>query len=498
MSSRNEVFLACTMACAIQTGCAQIIGIEDLPPLLIDAGPSEIDAGLSEIDAGPSEIDAGPPVVQKAITATDKVDLLIIVDNSESMKDEQISLAANFPVMIDRLQAQAGLPDVHIGIVSTDMVAHPSIPDCKPEDSDDGVLQSSFTNDPDFSQCSDGSLALDGTFIRDAPATTGGRITNYTGNLTDVFACMAVLGIEGCGFEFPLAAMRRAFENPANAGFLREDATLAVIFLSDEDDCSAFDQEMFNPTITGKESYLGPLDSFRCFEFGVECNPDQPRVLGEKYECKPREDSPYMVAVQEYVDYLRGLKADPQQIVVAGIVGVDPVDPDKPLEVINETKPVGEVFSLVPACRVVNGDGMVVAKATPAVRLRAFLDAFPGRNALTSICEQDLRDAMDILGALIGHTMSQRWCLPADVDRLPVDPGIQHTCQVSERSYDGDPTATPLAACSSDTPAPGELPCWYLVSPSERCEAEAPVELVIRRAALPPSTAQLEVTCNAP
>jgi hypothetical protein len=473
MSSRNEVFLACAMACAIHTGCAQIIGIEDLPPL------------------------PEPAAVQRAIASTERVDILFVVDDSPSMQDEQTLMAANFPAMIDRLQVQAGLPDIHIGIVSTDMAAHPSIPHCGPGDSDDGALQSSFANDPALPQCSDGSLALDGSFIRDAPAVTGGRVTNYTGNLTDVFTCMAVLGVEGCGFAFPLASMRRAFENPLNTGFLRPNAALAVIFLSDGDDCSSFDQDMFSPIVTGKESALGPLDVFRCFEFGVQCNPDEPRVLGEKYECRPREDSPYMVAVQEYVDYLRSLKPDPQQIVVAGIIGYDEVDPDEPLEVINENKPVGEVFSLVATCQVMNSDGTIKSKATSSVRLRAFLDAFPGRNALSSICGEDLSGAMDTLGALIGRTMSQRWCLPADVDRVPGEPGIQHTCQVRDRSYDGDTSPTLLDACSSETPAPGELPCWHLVSPSDRCEAEAPVELVIRRAALPSSTLQIEVSCNA-
>jgi hypothetical protein len=490
MSSRNEAFLACILTCATHTGCAQILGIDDLSTRPIDAAPLEI-------DAEPPPIDAGAPMVQKTVAAADKLDLLIVVDDSESMKDEQISLAANFPIMIDRLQSQAGLPDIHVGIVSTDMGADPRIPDCGPDDSDDGELQSAFTNDPAFPQCSGGSLALDGTFIRDAPSATGGRITNYSGDLAGVFACMAVLGIDGCGFEQPLEAMRRAFENPLNAGFLREDAALAVIVLSDEDDCSAFDQAMYDPTITGKETTLGPLDSFRCFEFGVECTPDEPRLLGAKYECKPRENSRYMYAVEDYVNYLRGLKADPQQIVVAGIVGVDPLTPDEPLEVILETKQTGEVFSLVPTCQVMDDAGSVIAKATSAVRLRAFLDAFPSRNALSSICEQDLTAAMDIAGTLIGRTLGQRWCLPADVDRVPGVPGIQHTCQVSELGYDGDATPTPLAACSSSTPDPGELPCWHLVAPSSRCEVEAPVELVIRRAAAPPSTALIDVSCNA-
>jgi len=69
--------------------------------------------------------------------------------------------------------------------------------------------------------------------------------TNYKGELADVFGCIAMLGSQGCGFEHQLASVLRALgadgaPAPAqNAGFLRPDAFLQIILVSDEDDCSA-------------------------------------------------------------------------------------------------------------------------------------------------------------------------------------------------------------------------------------------------------------------
>ena len=50
------------------------------------------------------------------------LDLLFVVDDSPSMLDKQTNLKNNFPRFIEALQlALGGLPDLHIGVVSTDM-----------------------------------------------------------------------------------------------------------------------------------------------------------------------------------------------------------------------------------------------------------------------------------------------------------------------------------------------------------------------------------------
>src|SRR5690606_13977450 len=87
------------------------------------------------------------------------VDILFIIDDSDSMGEEQQSLADNFPRFIEKLEGiEGGLPNVHIGIVSTTLFAHPDIPGCRENDSDEGALKFAF--DSDNPQCNDGSISL--------------------------------------------------------------------------------------------------------------------------------------------------------------------------------------------------------------------------------------------------------------------------------------------------------------------------------------------------
>ncbi|HWN66917.1 MAG TPA: hypothetical protein VNM90_04710, partial [Haliangium sp.] len=208
--------------------------------------------------------------------------------------------------------------------------------------------------------------------------------------------------------------------------------------------------------------------------------------------------------VQEYVDFLKGLKPnDPTKVIVAGIVGLDPGGPDEPLVAVQEERVSGPIFDLEPACVLTDSSGSggerVITSAAPAVRLRAFFDAFPERNAVTSICAEDAGNALDDVGTLVAGAVGRRWCLDSAVDLAPGVPGVQDACQIREQRYEGDEVVddTPLDKCASATPAPDELPCWQLVSESDRCDGETSVELVIRRAGAPADGALIDVSCNA-
>jgi hypothetical protein len=399
------------------------------------------------------------------------VDILFVIDNSGSMEEEQTSLAANFPSFIARLETiEGGLPNVHIGVVSSDVGAGPwNIAMCS-GDGDNGMLQTT----PRVAGCS----PPDGAFIVDVVDDAGARTTNYSGTLADTFSCIARLGTTGCGFEQHLESMRRALDgtNGFNAGFLREDAYLAVIFIADEDDCSTRDAQMFD---TSASDELGPLSSFRCFEFGVDCetgNAD-PRAPGPRTGCRPREESAYMHGVQEYVDFLKSLKDDDRLIIAAGIVGnAEPVavgrDPERP-----------ENPALVPSCQ--SGAG----KADPAVRLTTLLDQFPGRSAFTTICNDNLADALEIIAELLKNVLgdpcvegtpkdvnpelagTQVECVVGDV----VDPGTEHEtetilphCNAAD-AEDLDPAGPPVST---------NLPCWHLTPNPDRC-ADTPTQLAL-------------------
>src|SRR5689334_9245327 len=56
------------------------------------------------------------------ITVNRNIDMLFVIDDSPSMADKQANLARNFPSFIDVLNTiEGGLPDVHIGVVSSDV-----------------------------------------------------------------------------------------------------------------------------------------------------------------------------------------------------------------------------------------------------------------------------------------------------------------------------------------------------------------------------------------
>src|SRR5678815_649034 len=56
------------------------------------------------------------------VTVNRDIDILFVIDDSPSMLDKQTNLKANFPTFIDVLNTiQGGLPNVHIGVVSSDL-----------------------------------------------------------------------------------------------------------------------------------------------------------------------------------------------------------------------------------------------------------------------------------------------------------------------------------------------------------------------------------------
>jgi hypothetical protein len=60
----------------------------------------------------------------RSVDVTRKVDILFMIDNSRSMEQEQENLARNFPAFIDQLRnIKGGLPDVHIGVITSDLGA---------------------------------------------------------------------------------------------------------------------------------------------------------------------------------------------------------------------------------------------------------------------------------------------------------------------------------------------------------------------------------------
>jgi len=170
------------------------------------------------------------------------------------MDPKQTALANNFPKMIAALQTlPGGLPDVHIGVVSSNMGAG------------NGAMGGNCGNGlGDRAFCGQRSHRHDrvgrgrqslrdrskppfdrlwlrpqcwSTLDRRHPGSQqSGRIRNYTNlQLQDVFSCLAkAVGVAGCGEEHQLQATRVALIpqpsiNTANNGFLRSNAYLAIV-----------------------------------------------------------------------------------------------------------------------------------------------------------------------------------------------------------------------------------------------------------------------------
>jgi hypothetical protein len=142
--------------------------------------------------------------------ASAEVDILWVVDNSASMIEEQTNLANNFGSFIDFINDS--LIDYHIGVISTDMEEDPGGGCANPGHC--GELQ--------------GTPKVIDRDTQPDPETA--------------FAANVMVGTDGGGFEMGILAAHAALTDPlvsgANAGFLREGASLAVIFVSDEDDNS--------------------------------------------------------------------------------------------------------------------------------------------------------------------------------------------------------------------------------------------------------------------
>lgn len=132
-----------------------------------------------------------------------EVDILLVIDDSCSMADEQDKLSQGFEEFVEFFDVAD--VDYHIGIITTDM-----------ESSD-----------------------RRGRLVGDT------RIINRdTAAADSVFRDNVQVGIEGWGFERGLDAAARALGSSLsqghNEGFRRDDAFLSIIFVSDEEDSSHY------------------------------------------------------------------------------------------------------------------------------------------------------------------------------------------------------------------------------------------------------------------
>ena len=199
-------------------------------------------------------------------TVNREVDILMMIDDSSSMRTMQQKLYDQLPAFIQSLQSLPAPPSLHLAVVSSDLGA--------PGDSatsigctaqgDQGVFHAMPQG-----TCVNSTLTTGDTFISDAD-----MMPNYTDPLSSVVQCISLLGDQGCGFEHQLGSIDRALGADGrgaapsqNAGFLRPEALLVILILTNEDDCSAPpDTTIYslNGSLENISNPDGPIDNYRC------------------------------------------------------------------------------------------------------------------------------------------------------------------------------------------------------------------------------------------
>ena len=183
-----------------------------------------------------------------------KLDFLFVVDSSSSMCQEQANLSRNFSAFAALFDDLGEAADYRIAVTSMDMT----------QDGPRSRFEASSAPAQPQPTCND-----DVPNTADCPADLPSILrSGRDGNITDSadlerkFRCMATLGTRGSGIEMGLESMRSALScsgpNAARFGdcctaegeydptcaptvepdFLRPDAMLVVVFISDENDCS--------------------------------------------------------------------------------------------------------------------------------------------------------------------------------------------------------------------------------------------------------------------
>ena len=190
-----------------------------LPQLGCETPPS-----LSNGQCGTEPCPA-PPVVSVAweTSAVPELDLLVVVDDTAHAAPVASTFPAKLAPLADVLAHDVwGQPPLHVAFISGTV---PS-PGCPP---------------PHVNRSAACGLPTGEDFLT---AAYCGTQPNFSGTMSDSFACLASMGADACGTFQPLEAARRALADPAQGGlrgrtsFWTPGAQLAVLIVATQDDAS--------------------------------------------------------------------------------------------------------------------------------------------------------------------------------------------------------------------------------------------------------------------
>lgn len=221
-----------------------------------------------------------------------RIDLLLMVDGTSDMRVPQERLIAALPRLIELVSTGGFAADfrpmsLNVAVVTADMgTGGASVPTtcANPQLGDDGVFRSA--GDPAWAGCTAGYPS----FLQYDP-DSGASVDPFA----TAVGCVARVGTRGCGFEQPLESILKAlspaepasstaddFEAPVffggsrghgdgeNYGFRGHDSVLVIVHLSTDDDCSARDSALFDPS---SPTYAGTELSSRCLRHPEALHP---------------------------------------------------------------------------------------------------------------------------------------------------------------------------------------------------------------------------------
>ena len=379
------------------------------------------------------------------------VDVLVVVDNSGSMSAEQSMLRDAFPGLIASIlnppidpgtgkRVHPPVRDLHIGVVSTDMgVGGYDVQTCdEPMIGDDGILQ----HMPRGADCSPSYP----TFLSYQIGETEEPYIEMVNAMAQDFGCLAVLGTSGCGFEQQLEAAWKALmihsqTGGANAGFLRQDSILVILFVTDEEDCSAQDMTIFD---------IASLP----YSINLQC-----------YYQKGKLQS-----IDRYYNDLSSLRASAANLLLGFIVGVPPGDP----MCEGRGDAIGECLSVAAMQEVVRADGELLeysckhpvdctppnppdagscsSEAFPAIRFVQLAQQFGDNAVVQSICTDSFAPAVAALTERLRESIMAQY----NQSELPVakDPDEPTGCRC-------------ITACSIIEKLTDNRPCESLGNPAK-------------------------------
>ena len=390
----------------------------------------------------PVPIEVGMNTVTNA--SFDGVDLLAVVDNSISMANEQIILTAGFYTLINSLvNPPADWPypavdNVRLAVVSSDMGLQygdarevTNVPTDVPDSAcsvngyrgDDGVFRSIVaegnvvtvigeqipcsldgTQCPEGYSCTDGFCKSDdGTDLMVCPTLSDTFVETTSSvpnaSFTAQSACLAVQGTTGCGIEQQLEAAVRGLERSENQSFIVDSHVLAVLAVSDEEDCSIKDDGLFKTN-----DWIGEIN------INVACN-------------RTAENESHLFEVSRYREKLLAVKGDQTNAVIfAAIVGVPNGDKicqgtgaeleaagcldHEKMQLTVGIMEDGRTVHFNAACQRYSDDGEdLLTDARPGRRFVQTAQSFGEQGYVYSICNSNWSSAMKRIAELIAQQM---------------------------------------------------------------------------------------------